>query len=161
MFFEPAQDKPVNGLVLTARCHNGAKFVEGTVKFNVGNQTGGYKLSSLDLEDVTLRRGDKIEGQPFSVFPDKATVTSMSSFVTSGEGANPILSFDSYGKTFSVNAENADAGTYTYQINAKSVDGDTVYETFKVTVLSDLCEVDLKANNSTGQKTVENLKLGS
>ena len=91
-----------------------------SIYFFVGDADGNVLINSMGLTGgyTTIARGDVMKGLQMSIYPRKATVKTLTTTTTdaSSPGTAPIISFDTDQLTMTVDATNADNGTYFYNI---------------------------------------------
>ena len=91
-----------------------------SIYFFVGDADGNVLISNMGLVGgyTTIARGDVMTGLQMSIYPRKATVRTLTTTTTdaSSQGTAPIISFDTDNLTMTVDATNADNGTYFYNI---------------------------------------------
>lgn len=86
---------------------------------HVANEDDVIIMDSYRTEDVTIGVGEKRTGIQVNTRPLKATLSSAYAFVAnsiSSEGKEPKVTFDNETRTMTVDATEADAGTYYYTV---------------------------------------------
>ena len=86
---------------------------------HVANESGEIIMDSYQTENVTIGRGEKQSGFQVNTRPLKATLSNAYAFVAnniSSEGKEPKVTFDNETRTMSVDATEADQGTYYYTV---------------------------------------------
>ena len=159
VYFKPNQLK--NGVTLSASLSNssiGYKYDE--IKVNVGTEEGEFLTDNLSVEsNITIRKGDILEGFSFSTTPETATTGTMTAQLTDGAGTAPVITFAPENRTFAVNAEEASVGTYKFNVSCQN---GTATASLTVTVISDECTVTLSANNGNPAENItQTVKIGS
>ena len=159
VYFKPNQLK--NGVTLSASLSNssiGYKYDE--IKVNVGTEEGEFLTDNLSVEsNITIRKGDILEGFSFSTTPETATTGTMTVQLTDGAGTAPVITFAPENRTFAVNAEEASVGTYKFNVSCQN---GTATASLTVTVISDECTVTLSANNGNPAENItQTVKIGS
>jgi hypothetical protein len=109
-----------------------AEYVSGgpnsvyTDKFylHVAYEDGFVLMTRFDQPSVTIGEGEKRSEIPITTYPLKATLSSTYAIVAnsiSSEGQEPTVTFDDETHSISVDATNATAGTYFYEVWQKGV----------------------------------------
>ncbi|MBQ6018071.1 MAG: InlB B-repeat-containing protein [Clostridiales bacterium] len=159
VYFKPNQ--PKNGVTLSASLFSssiGYKYAE--IKLNIGTEEGEYLTDNLYVEsNITIRKGEILEGFSFSTTPEMATTGTMTAQLTDGTGTPPVITFNPENRTFAVNAEGASVGTYKFNVSCQN---GTATDSLTVTVISDECTVTLSANNGNPAENITQVvKIGS
>ena len=159
VYFKPNQ--PKNGVTLSASLFSssiGYKYAE--IKLNIGTEEGEYLTDNLYVEsNITIRKGEILEGFSFSTTPEMATTGTMTAQLTDGTGTPPVITFNPENRTFAVNAEGASVGTYKFNVSCQN---GTATDSLTVTVISDECTVTLSANNGNPAENITRVvKIGS
>lgn len=159
VYFKPNQLK--NGVTLSASLFSssiGNKYDE--IKLNIGTAEGEYLTDNLSVEsNITIRKGEILEGFSFSTTPETATTGTMTAQLTDGAGTAPVITFAPENRTFAVNAEGASVGTYKFNVSCQN---GTATASLTVTVISDECTVTLSANNGNPAENItQTVKIGS
>ena len=159
VYFKPNQ--PKNGVTLSASLFSssiGNKYDE--IKLNIGTEEGEYLTDNLYVEsNITIRKGEILEGFSFSTTPEMATTGTMTAQLTDGTGTPPVITFNPENRTFAVNAEGASVGTYKFNVSCQN---GTATDSLTVTVISDECTVTLSANNGNPAENITQVvKIGS
>ena len=124
VYFKPQDGTMINYMELRAEYTKGYNDV-ATEAFlvNIATEQGYYKIDQLYVDNVTVGKGETMSNLKFATRPGKAVPSTMSATVTNGEGTAPVITFNPSKKTFSVDATDANKGTFTYAIyvNGSSV----------------------------------------
>jgi DNA-directed RNA polymerase subunit RPC12/RpoP len=161
VYYKARTMEPINHMQISAEyTKSSSEVYHSSFYINQGGGDGEteiYKIENLYIDNITIRKGETLEGIPFATRPAKAAVSSISLTKTSGEGTEPEITFDTDKREFSVNAENATPGTFSYSVSSGSAN------TFlQITVLSDYCTVTLSPNNGNPAENIEEkVKYGS
>ena len=114
VYFQP-ENTMINGMELRASYTRGYNDVTSDAfTVNVGNKLGVYKLEYIQFPTVSIEMGDILQGIAAEPHPDRAAFDGSSATLTSGTGTAPIVTFDE--SSFSVNAADADPGSYYYRV---------------------------------------------
>ena len=131
VYFKPQDGTMVNYKELRVEYTKGYNDVAtDAVLVNIATSVGYYRVDNLYASEVTIGKGEKMEGLELATRPEKATIRTFSATKNSGEGTAPIITFDTESQTCTVDATNATTGTYYYNVSVNS----TASTTMKVTV---------------------------
>ncbi|MCR5850698.1 MAG: C10 family peptidase [Bacteroidaceae bacterium] len=118
VYFKPQDYMPINYMELRVEHTRGYNdIVTDAILVNVASNSGMYKIEQLYIDNVTVNKGKRKEGE-FATRPHKAVPKNMSAMKTDGEGTPPVFTFDIWNKTFVVDATDATTGTYQFAIYA-------------------------------------------
>ncbi len=154
VYFKPAEGKIVNSLEIKAQYTiSNNEIVTDAVMFHVGSIDGEFKADNMQFQNVTIRKGQKLECLEYITYPEKATLGTISISPDSKDvGRAPIVKIDKDSRSFSVDAENADVGVHHY--NLACVNGPSC--TLTLNVLSEMCNVTL--TDDSGGKNTKSVK---
>ena len=114
---------------LTRQSNNvqiGAQYTRGyndvayhTARLFVADANGNVLINSLSLNGAAIvGRGEVLEGMEMTIYPKKGTLKNLTTTLSdsSSPGTAPLVSFNTTDKTVTIDATNADVGTYFYNV---------------------------------------------
>ena len=116
-------------LKLTRQSNNvqiAAQYMKGyndlayhSISFYVADTNGNVLINNLSIATVvTIGKGEVMPDLKLNVYPKKGTLNTLTTRVTdaSSPGTAPVITFNSTAQTATIDATNADEGTYFYNI---------------------------------------------
>lgn len=91
-----------------------------SIGFYVADGNGNVLINSLSMNgQVIVGKGEVLEGVPMTVYPKKGTIKELTTILTADSvspGAAPVITFNTSALTATVDATNAEEGTFFYSI---------------------------------------------
>lgn len=89
------------------------------VRLFVADTSGDVLINSLSLNGAAIvGKGEVLEGMEMNIYPKKGTLKNLTTTLSesSSPGTAPLVSFNTTDKTVTIDATNADEGTYFYNV---------------------------------------------
>ena len=129
--------------------HDGQMACEDLIHLIVG-ENGDYPINITSNEFIDINKGETLEGLELKYTPSKASFADLEIKPTvEGNEKAPVVTLDKENRTYSVNAENAEAGYYRFDIY---IQGEKA-EFIRVTVIAPTIEeIAIMPQNISGEK---------
>ena len=129
--------------------HDGQMACEDLIHLIVG-ENGDYPINITSNEFIDINKGETLEGLELKYTPSKASFANLEIKPTvEGNEKAPVVTLDKENRTYSVNAENAEAGHYRFDIY---IQGEKA-EFIRVTVIAPTIEeIAIMPQNISGEK---------
>lgn len=129
--------------------HDGQMACEDLIHLIVG-KNGDYPINITSNEFIDINKGETLEGLELKYTPSKASFADLEiKPAVEGDEKAPVVTLDKENRTYSVNAENAEAGHYRFDIY---IQGEKA-EFIRVTVIAPTIEeIAIMPQNISGEK---------
>ena len=101
-------------------------IAQDKIYLHVADASGHHLVDHVDAISINATSGNLMEGIEITTRPGKAWIGGLTAKLTEGEGTAPVITFNANDSTMTVDATNATAGAYRYDIVKAIINGKKV-----------------------------------